>query len=90
LNKALGPNFQKITLEKIDNSYFMIEFDETAKAVLSLLCHLFCSLLSNSESKKELQIRICFWSEKMNQVVETHLKNCFLGHAAAEACENVR
>ena len=46
----------------------MIEFDET----------------TNSESKKELQIRICFQSEKMNQVVERHLKTCFLGHATAE------
>ena len=60
--------FQKITLEKIGNCYYVIEFDET----------------TISKSKKELQIRICFLSEKMNQVIERYLKPCFLGHATAE------
>ena len=58
LNEAVGSHFQKITLEEIRNSYNVVEFDGT----------------TNSESKKELQVRIRFWFEKMNQAVEGHLK----------------
>ena len=62
LTEALGPHFRKMTLDEVGNSYYVVEFDET----------------TNSESKKELQMRIRFWSEKMKRVVERHLKTASL------------
>ena len=68
LTDALAPYFREDVLDEARNSFYSLQFDET----------------TNSASKKELQIRIRFWSDKKNQVISFHLESFFIGHATAE------
>lgn len=64
---ALGPHFREQLLHDIGNEYFSICFDET----------------TNHEQKKELQIKIRYFSEAEGVIVEKHLETFFITHAAA-------
>ena len=67
ITEALGPYFHKQMLNDVQHSdvLFSLLFDD----------------ISNVKSKKELQIRIRFWSRTENMIVCKHLVTYFLGKA---------
>lgn len=65
---ALAPFFKSEMLKDLDESYYVLCFDETC----------------NTASKKELQVLIRFWSQAKNMVVSTHLQTFFIGKACGE------
>lgn len=68
VTEALGPHFREQMLDDIANEYFTICYDET----------------TNNESKKEMQIKLRYFSECEGRIVENHLESFFIGHATAE------
>lgn len=69
ITDALGPYFKSILVDDINQSNgYTISFDET----------------TNSKSKKELQVRIRYFSEMRNEIVDSHLETCFLGKATGK------
>ncbi|XP_055307211.1 uncharacterized protein LOC129571437 [Sitodiplosis mosellana] len=69
LNFALGPYFYKKVIKDINRQlYFTLLFDETV----------------NSANKKELQIRIRYFSNSLQRAVTRHLQTFYLGTATAK------
>lgn len=66
---ALGPYFKDLLLMELQvpNVYFTLQYDET----------------SNLKNKKELQIRVQYWSNTQNLVVNRHLITYFIEKADA-------
>lgn len=77
ITEALSPYFRKELLNDARKSYYTLLFDET----------------TNFGDKKELQFKLKFWSEALQEVICRHLQTVFLGHATAdhivEQIENV-
>lgn len=70
ITEALGPYFKGLLLEDLHHSdtYFTLQYDET----------------SNVKSKKELQIRVRYFANKENCIVNKHLVTYFIGKADAD------
>ncbi|XP_043465120.1 uncharacterized protein LOC122500314 [Leptopilina heterotoma] len=70
ITEALGPYFKNLLLNDLEfpDVLFSLLFDET----------------SNVKSKKELQIRVRFWSHDENMIVCRHLETFFIGSATGE------
>lgn len=68
ITDCLGPYFKNLLLDDINNSYYTLCFDET----------------TNSKSKKELQIRVRYYSENSKKVVVHHLETFFIEDGKAD------
>ena len=66
---ALGPYFKNLLLSELQspNLYFTLQYNETG----------------NVKSKKELQIRVQYWSDMENSIVNRHLVTYFIEKADA-------
>lgn len=72
ITDALAPYFRNEMLEEARASYYSLQYDET----------------TNNAGRKELQIRVRFWSSKVDEVVSCHLESFYMGHATAEDVKN--
>ncbi|XP_046591733.1 uncharacterized protein LOC124293709 [Neodiprion lecontei] len=69
ITEALGPYFKKILTDDVQQSTsYCLSYDET----------------TNVEHKKELQVRVRYFSETNKEVVAHHVQTFFMGHATAE------
>ena len=71
ITDALGPYFKELLKKDINDSCFTLLYDET----------------TNSESKKELQVQIKYWSVG-NKVQTRHLETFFIPNGTAETIKN--
>ncbi|KAJ8677891.1 hypothetical protein QAD02_013678 [Eretmocerus hayati] len=70
MTDALGPHFLSRSLVDLrrPNTKFVLQFDESP----------------NSKKKKELQVRVSFWSESLNRIVNRHLVTYFIPRGDAK------
>lgn len=69
ITEALEPYYRSKLVDYINNSSgFVISLDET----------------TNAEGRKELTLRVRYFSEKSHEVIDHYLKTYFLGSATAD------
>ena len=75
ISDGTGPYFNSLMVKYVTKSQktpYLIHFDET----------------TNNEGRKNLDIKIRYWSNNQNKIVIHHLRTYFLGHATGEQLAN--